>query len=339
MRGASSPRPRSRSFRATSAWPAKALAAARATLESARRPGQRRVRAVSGGPAPPPDRAHRRGGTRARRSRSRASPTRVEDGPRAGGGGDRDSTARDESGARRLRGPNSRRTRAHPRADGGGRERPPRPPRARGAPRRGWRGASPPARGGRGVTGVEGLGRGRVPSCRPPCRQGGPTRQAPRAVRARTRAGGKRGLATCRGTRWSREPSGSRSPTIHIERGCASRSGGCAPCSRRWPGCARRSEGSRWRRGAGARWSCWPRRSRGNMVGCSPFSPTGNRGRARPLALALTTSQRTVQQALDSLAAAGEVRSFGQGRARRWIAPPRPGFTTTLLLPPPLPTG
>ena len=108
--------------------------------------------------------------------------------------------------------------------------------------------ASPPARGGRGVAGVEGLGRGRVPSCRPPCRQVVPLARRP-VLFALARALGKRGLATCRGTRWSRGPSDRRSPTIHIERGCASRSGGCAPCFGRWPRCARRSEGSRWRRG------------------------------------------------------------------------------------------
>jgi hypothetical protein len=55
------------------------------------------------------------------------------------------------------------------------------------------------------------------------------------------------------------------------------------------------------------------------------------------LALALATSQRTVQRALDSLAAAGKVQSFGHGRTRRWMTPPAPGFTTTLLLPAPLP--
>jgi predicted ArsR family transcriptional regulator len=56
------------------------------------------------------------------------------------------------------------------------------------------------------------------------------------------------------------------------------------------------------------------------------------------LALALGASQRTVQRALDSLAAAGNVQSYGRGRARRWMAPPVPGFTTTLLLPGPLPS-
>lgn len=56
------------------------------------------------------------------------------------------------------------------------------------------------------------------------------------------------------------------------------------------------------------------------------------------LALALGTSQRTVQRALDSLAVAGKVQAFGRARARRWMTPPVPGFTTTLLLPAPLPS-
>jgi hypothetical protein len=55
------------------------------------------------------------------------------------------------------------------------------------------------------------------------------------------------------------------------------------------------------------------------------------------LALALGTSQRTVQRALDSLAVARKVQSLGRGRARRWMTPPVPGFTTTLLLPASLP--
>jgi hypothetical protein len=55
------------------------------------------------------------------------------------------------------------------------------------------------------------------------------------------------------------------------------------------------------------------------------------------LALALGTSQRTVQRTLDSLAAATKVQSFGRGRARRWMTPPVPALTTTLLLPAPLP--
>ena len=55
------------------------------------------------------------------------------------------------------------------------------------------------------------------------------------------------------------------------------------------------------------------------------------------LALALGTSPRTVQRALDQLAQAGKVQSFGRGRSLRWIAPPVPGFPTALLLPGPLP--
>jgi hypothetical protein len=56
------------------------------------------------------------------------------------------------------------------------------------------------------------------------------------------------------------------------------------------------------------------------------------------LALALGASQRTVQRALDALAAAGKVQSYGRGRARRWLTPPVPGFPTSLLLPAPLPS-
>lgn len=55
------------------------------------------------------------------------------------------------------------------------------------------------------------------------------------------------------------------------------------------------------------------------------------------MALALGTSQRMVQRALDALAKAGKVQSLGRGRARRWLASPVPGFTTALLLPAPLP--
>jgi hypothetical protein len=51
------------------------------------------------------------------------------------------------------------------------------------------------------------------------------------------------------------------------------------------------------------------------------------------LALALGESQRNVQRALDTLALEGKVRPIGRGRARRWVAPPLPGFTTPLLLP------
>jgi hypothetical protein len=67
------------------------------------------------------------------------------------------------------------------------------------------------------------------------------------------------------------------------------------------------------------------------------FLTDGESWSSSALALALGTSQRTVQRALDSLAAEGKVQSFGRARARRWITPPVPGFTTILLLPAPLP--
>lgn len=68
------------------------------------------------------------------------------------------------------------------------------------------------------------------------------------------------------------------------------------------------------------------------------FLADGESWSSSALALALGASPRTVQRALDSLAAAGKVRAFGRGRARRWLAPPVPGFPTTLLLPGPLPS-
>src|SRR5215470_10983715 len=68
------------------------------------------------------------------------------------------------------------------------------------------------------------------------------------------------------------------------------------------------------------------------------FLADGESWSSSALALALGASQRTVQRALDQLAAAGKVQSFGRGRARRWVTPPMPGFTTTLLLPAPLPS-
>ncbi|MDQ6435652.1 helix-turn-helix domain-containing protein [Mesorhizobium sp. LHD-90] len=56
------------------------------------------------------------------------------------------------------------------------------------------------------------------------------------------------------------------------------------------------------------------------------------------LAIALGASARTVQRALEQLAAAGKAQSFGRGRAQRWLTPPVPGFPSALLLPGPLPS-
>jgi len=67
------------------------------------------------------------------------------------------------------------------------------------------------------------------------------------------------------------------------------------------------------------------------------FLADGESWSSSALALAMGTSQRTVQRALDSLAASGKTQWFGHGRARRWMTPPLPGFTTTLLLPTSIP--
>jgi hypothetical protein len=69
------------------------------------------------------------------------------------------------------------------------------------------------------------------------------------------------------------------------------------------------------------------------------FLSDGEAWSSSALALALGASQRTAQRALDALALAGKVRPLGRGRARRWLTPPVPGLTTTLLLPVPLPGG
>jgi hypothetical protein len=90
-----------------------------------------------------------------------------------------------------------------------------------------------------------------------------------------------------------------------------------------------------------------PRRAREVVVLARPveeehaavlaFLADGESWSSSALAIALGTSQRTVQRALDSLATAGKVQSFGRGRARRWMTPPVGGCTATLLLPAPLP--
>src|SRR3954469_2650679 len=66
------------------------------------------------------------------------------------------------------------------------------------------------------------------------------------------------------------------------------------------------------------------------------FLSDGEPWSSSALALALGTSARTVQRALEELARSNKVQSFGHGRARRWMTPPVPGFPTGLLLPGPL---
>jgi tetratricopeptide (TPR) repeat protein len=75
----------------------------------------------------------------------------------------------------------------------------------------------------------------------------------------------------------------------------------------------------------------------GDRAAVLAFLADGESWSSSALALALRISQRTVQRALDSLAADDKVQSLGRGRARRWMTPPMPGFTTTLLLSAPLP--
>lgn len=68
------------------------------------------------------------------------------------------------------------------------------------------------------------------------------------------------------------------------------------------------------------------------------FLSDGESWSSSALALALGCSQRTVQRALESLAAAGMVKPVGHARARRWMTAQNvPGFTTSLLLPASLP--
>jgi tetratricopeptide (TPR) repeat protein len=91
-----------------------------------------------------------------------------------------------------------------------------------------------------------------------------------------------------------------------------------------------------------------PRRARRVVVLAPPvedehasvlaFLADGESWSSSALSMALGSSARTVQRALDALATAGRVQSYGRGRARRWMTRPVPGFTTTLLLPGPLPS-
>ena len=66
------------------------------------------------------------------------------------------------------------------------------------------------------------------------------------------------------------------------------------------------------------------------------FLSDGEPWSSSALALALGTSARTVQRALEELTRSNKVQSFGHGRARRWMTPPVPGFPTGLLLSGPL---
>lgn len=77
----------------------------------------------------------------------------------------------------------------------------------------------------------------------------------------------------------------------------------------------------------------------GEYAAVLAFLADGEAWSSSALALALGASQRTVQRALDELAAAGKVQALGRARARRWLTATLPGFTPSLLLPAPLPAG
>jgi hypothetical protein len=91
-----------------------------------------------------------------------------------------------------------------------------------------------------------------------------------------------------------------------------------------------------------------PRRAREVVVLAPPveephsavlaFLADGESWSSSALSIALGASPRTVQRALDELAAAGKVQWFGRARARRWTTPPVGAFPTILLLPGPLPS-
>ena len=86
-----------------------------------------------------------------------------------------------------------------------------------------------------------------------------------------------------------------------------------------------------------------PRRAREVVVLAPPveeqhaavlaFLADGESWSSSALAIALGASPRTVQRALDELAAAGKVQSFGRGRARRWMTPPGAGIPDNLVTP------
>lgn len=86
-----------------------------------------------------------------------------------------------------------------------------------------------------------------------------------------------------------------------------------------------------------------PRRSDGVVVIAPPAETPhanvlalladGESWSSSALALALGASQRTVQRALEDLTRTGVVQTVGRGRARRFVSAPPAGFATTLLLP------
>ena len=75
----------------------------------------------------------------------------------------------------------------------------------------------------------------------------------------------------------------------------------------------------------------------GNQASLLALLSDGTAWSSSALAMALGTSQRTVQRALVELEATGRVRSIGRARTCRWLSAPLTRFTTILLLPTLLP--
>ena len=234
-------------------WPAKALDAARATLEAHGDCDQRRACAPSRSPAPAADRAPRRG--RAKRSpsstprlcRRRGRPLTnwwLQESPFGActAKAARAALARAERGAREAGIPALMAEVESALA---------RPEHARRAPvLRAARSDCCCSRRSRRCWRRDALV---VDACRHVVRERGAVvslATRPVLVRARARVG--RGVAgeTRRGALSSRARSAASTPTNRIARGCGSRSAGFASNSGRWPRSARRSAASRWRRAA-----------------------------------------------------------------------------------------
>ncbi len=320
-------------------WPAKALDAARATLEAhgdrvnaaharnleVRRllligrldEAERALAELDPAPFPPASRAAHElvvAGIAMRRLRTKAA---------------RAALARAERAAQRG---------GYPCAEGGGRKRIARPEHARGAPDRARRGATSAARGGRSAAGVEGARRGRVPLCRARrTARWSRSRRARYCSRSHARSLKPGPADVPRSTLVARAFRAKHADELHRARLRVE-------IGRLRAELRALADVSATKRG----FALAPRRAREVVVLAPPveephaavlaFLADGELWSSSALAMALGASPRTVQRALDSLAAAGKVQSFGRGRARRWMTPPVPGFPTILLLPGPLPS-
>jgi DNA-binding transcriptional ArsR family regulator len=129
---------------------------------------------------------------------------------------------------------------------------------------------------------------------------------------------------TCQGTSSWREHSEQGWLMNRIARGCASKPGGFAGYLGNWPASPRQREVLRSSRARGRKVAVLARAVEEEHAAVLALLADGESWSSSSLADALGASQRTVQRALASLAAAGKVQSLGRARARRWITPPVP---------------